>query len=155
MSEEFYYSVSFKCDEEAITLLKEVASCMDAGNYYEIDKKLSSSTFSFESDEITALIGNPYYGSNLGKALAEHAEQSCSELGVASDFGMSTLGALKASSKGIYHICAEGTDRDADAFCHYLTIFLHVLGAKDMNAKGSGGYWSTQWSNMDAVLVKS
>ncbi len=156
MSEEFGYSVSFQCEnEDAIKLLKEVSSCMDGGEYDEIEEKLSSSSISFESDETSKLIGNSYYGANLGKALGDHADQSCGELGVESDYGMSTLEALEPSAEGVYEICAEGTDREAYEFCKYLTIFFHALGANNLSAKASGSYWSGKWNNTDGLLIMS
>ena len=39
---------------------------MDVGDYGGIEGIQSSSSISFESDEITKLIGNSYYGGNLG-----------------------------------------------------------------------------------------
>lgn len=153
MSEEFAYKATFRCEQdEAIELLKEVASCMDNSRYDDIEEKMAASSFSFDTDEIKGLINNSYYDANLAKALAEHSDQSHGELGVESEFGMSTLEALKKSPNGTYEICAEGADREADEFCKYLTIFLHALGATDLKAKAGGSYWVGRWDNSGGKL---
>ncbi len=154
MAEEFGYEVRFECNsEEAIQLVKEVGKRLDDGNAHEIESLVNNSGIGISTEETRKLTEMAYYGENVAKAIADFSDPCHAQLGVEGDTGLLYLSALKPDSEGVYKICAEGTDREADDFCNSFTMFLHLIGCKKIDGWASGAGWEAKWSNSGGDLV--